>query len=95
MDYVLSPKRMRGRLLDVNACLREGGEISDHFLVEAQLKVVGIDGGVPEGWTHVRNVLKVSELNKIVKEQAYQESLRVKYDCCEVGSGEVKSIAKE
>ena len=31
-----------------------------------------------------RNVLKVSELNNSVKERAYQESLRVKY---ELGSG--------
>ena len=28
----------------------------------------------------VRNVLKVSELNHSVKETAYQESLRVKYE---------------
>ena len=49
--------------------------LSDHFLVEARLKLVG-------GWRSavrmegVRNVLKVNELNNSVKERAYQESLR-------------------
>ena len=68
---MLLPKRLRGRLLDVNVYRGEGGGISDHFLVEARLKVV-------RGWRssgrmeRVRNVLKVSELNKSVQEQAYQ-----------------------
>ena len=59
----------------------EGGRLSDHFLVEARLKLLG-------GWTSagrmesVRNVLKVSELNHSVKEMAYQESLRVTYEMC-------------
>ena len=44
------------------------------------------DGGV-------RSVLKVSELNKSVKESAYQESLRGKY---EVWKGwEVERVEKE
>ena len=44
----------------------EGGGISDHVLVEALLKLVGgwRSAGRMEG---VRNVLKVSELNNIVK----------------------------
>ena len=44
--------------------------MSDHFLVEARLKLVG-------GWRRMkgaRNMLKVSELNNRVKERAYQES---------------------
>ena len=41
----------------------------------------------------VRNVLKVSELNHSVKERAYQESLRVKYEVCR--GGEVESAEKE
>ena len=53
--------------------------MSDHFLVEARLKLVG-------GWRSaermegVRNVLKVSQLNNRVKERAYLESLRGKYE---------------
>ena len=51
----------------MNVYRREGGGMSDHLLVEARLKVVC-------GWTSagrmeaLRNVLKVSKLNKSVKE---------------------------
>ena len=50
-----------------------------HFLVKARLKLVGgwRSAGRMEG---VRNLLKVSELNNSVKETAYQESLRGKYE---------------
>ena len=37
--------------------------------------------------------MKVSELNHSVKEMAYQESLRIKYEMCR--GGEVKSVEKE
>ena len=43
MDYVLLPKRMLRRKLDVKVWRREGGGLSDHFLVEARLKFV-------DGW---------------------------------------------
>ena len=78
MDYVLLPKRMLGRLLDVNEWRGEGRGLSDFFLLEAQLKLVG-------GWRSVgrmegvRNLLKVSKLNNSVKEGAFQESLIGKY----------------
>ena len=66
MDYVLLPKRMLGRLSDVKVCRGESEEMSDHILVEARLKfVIGWRSvGRMEG---VRKVLKVSELNNIVK----------------------------
>ena len=63
--------------------------MSDHFLVEARLKLLG-------GWRSaermegVRNVLKVSELNHSVKERAYQESLRGKYEVWR--GGEIESV---
>ena len=41
----------------------------------------------------VRNVLKVSELNHSVKERAYQESFRGKYEVWR--GGEVESVEKE
>ena len=41
----------------------------------------------------VRNVLNVSELNNSVKERAYQESLRGKYQVWR--GGEVESVEKE
>ena len=91
MDYVLLPRRMLGRLLDVKVW-REGGGLSDHFLVEARLKLVGgwRSAGRMEG---VRNVLKVSELNNSVKERAYQESLHGKYEVWR--GGEVESVERE
>ena len=69
MDYMLLPRRMLGRLLDVKVWRGEGGGMSDHFLLEARLKLVGgwRNAGRMEG---VRNVLKVSELNNRVKERA-------------------------
>ena len=76
---MLLPKEMLGRLLDVKVWRGEGGGMSDYFLVEAWLKLVG-------GWRSVRrmesvrNMLKVSELNNTVKEKAYQESLHGKYE---------------
>ena len=76
MDYVLLPRRMFGKLLDVKVWTVERGDCRP-FLVEARLKLVGgwRSAGRMEG---VRNVLKVSELNDSVKEKAYQESLRGK-----------------
>ena len=41
----------------------------------------------------MRNVLKVSELNHSVKERAYQESLRGKYEVQR--AGKVESVEKE
>ena len=38
MDYVLLPKRMLLRLLDVIVWRGEGGGMSDHFFVEARRK---------------------------------------------------------
>ena len=70
--------------LDLKVWRGEGGGLSDHFLVEARLKLVG-------GWRSarrmegVRNVLKVSELNHSVKERAYQESFHGNMKCGEVG----------
>ena len=73
-DYVLLPRRMFGRLLDVKVRRGEGGGLFDYFLVKARLKLLG-------GWRSagrmagVRNVLKVSEVNHSVRGRAYQESL--------------------
>ena len=58
MDYVLLQKRMLGRLLDVKVWRGVGRGMSDNFLVEAGLKLVGgwRIAGRMEG---VRNVLNV------------------------------------
>ena len=41
MDYMLLPKQMLARLLDVKVWRGEGRGMSDHFLVEAWLKLGG------------------------------------------------------
>ena len=41
VNYVLLPKRMVGRLLDVKVWRGEGGRMSVHFLMEARLKLLG------------------------------------------------------
>ena len=87
MDYVLLPRRMLGRLLDVKVWRGPffGGSLAE------------TGGWLEECWEDgcVRNVLKVSELNHSVKERAYQESLRGKYEVmggreCGEGVGKVQ-----
>ena len=41
LDYVLLPRRVLGRLLDMKVWRGEGGGVSDHFFVEARLNFVG------------------------------------------------------
>ena len=65
--------------LDVKVWRGEGGGMSDHFWVEARLKLVG-QCRRAERMEGVRNVLNVSELNNSVKEKANQESLCRKYE---------------
>ena len=78
--------------LDIKVWRGEGGGMSDAFLVEAQLKLVG--GWMSAGWMEgVRNVLKVNKLNNCVKKWAYQESLHGKYKVWR--GGEVESVEKE
>ena len=62
--------------------------MSDHFLVEARLKLVGFWRSARR-MKGVRNVLKVSELNNSVKERAYQESLLGKYEVWRGGEVEI------
>ena len=64
--YCISNSNVRGRLLDFNICRGDGGGMSDRFLVEAGLKVVGGLRSTRrvEGWS-----VAVSELNKSEKER--------------------------
>ena len=50
MNYVLLPKRIYEKFLGVNVC--EGGEMSDSFLVDVRLKVVG-------GWRSTKRMVGV------------------------------------
>ena len=61
--------------LNVNVCRGEGGAMSDLFLVEARLKVVGGRRGALR-MEAVRNMLKVSELNKSVNKNGHTRRIR-------------------
>ena len=65
--------------------------MSDYFLVEVRLKLVGgwMSAGRMEG---VRNVSKVNEQNNGVKERAYQESVPDQYEVW--GGGECGGVGK-
>ena len=51
MDYMLLPKRMLGRLLDVKVWKGEGGGMSDHIFGGCSAEIANwwVDGGVPGG----------------------------------------------
>ena len=74
MDYVLLPRLMLGKLLDVKVWRGEGGGMSNHFLVEARLKLVS---GWRSAWRMegVRNALKVSEQYNSVKRKGTRGEL--------------------
>ena len=74
MDYVLVPKRMLGRLLDVHVFRGEAGGMSDHYLVQGKLKVAGVRGRGGAGGRE-REVLKLSELENVEKLAEYREKL--------------------
>ena len=79
---------MLERLLVVKVWRGEGGGLSDHFLVEARLKLLGgwRSAGRMEG---VRNVLKVSELNHSVKKGHTRRACVENMKCGEVGRSRV------
>ena len=79
MDYVLFPKQMLGRLLDVKVWRGESAGMSDKFFGGSTAE---IGGWMRSAWRMegVRNVLKVSKVNNRVKKRAHQESLHGKYE---------------
>ena len=74
MDYVLVPKKVVGKLLDVHVYRGEAGGISDPYLVQGRLKVAGGRGrGGPGGGG--REGVKLSELDNGEKLAEYREKL--------------------
>jgi len=92
MDYIIVPKRLIGRLLDVHVWRGEASGISDHFLVEGRLKV-------SKGWkvngrvVCKKEVLKVSELSKKEKKDEYQRSVTEEWVV--VNEESVKGVEEE
>ena len=79
MDYVLVPKKVVGRLLDVHVYRGEAGGMSDHYLVQGRLKVAGGRGRGGAGGRE-REVLKLSELDNIEKLAEYREKLAEEWE---------------
>ena len=78
VDYVLIAKKEQGRLVDVHAFPTEAGVISDHHLVEGKLIVAQRWRGRQRG--QKREVIRVSELNKVEKAAEFLEKLKVEWE---------------
>ena len=79
MDYVLVPKRVVGRLLDVHVYRGEAGGMSDHYLVQGRLQVAGGREGTGRRGK-VREVLNLRELDKGEKLAEYREKIAEEWE---------------
>ena len=73
LDYVCVQKSMRGRLIDVNVLRGAGLGLSDHFLMEAKLRVKA-------GWgrhTCVSKTVEIIKVGKLEEEICAKEYRRV------------------
>ena len=91
MDYVLIERSLVGRLKDVHVRRGEAKGMSDHFLIEAKVVVAKEWRNKRDGCR--REVVKVEDLDKVEKQQEFQERLRVEYE--EVREREVGSVEEE
>ncbi|XP_071529497.1 craniofacial development protein 2-like [Panulirus ornatus] len=92
LDYVLIDRRAKERLLDVNVLRGATGGMSDHYLVEAKVKIsMGFQKrGVNVG---VKKVVRVSELGKETCVGKYQERLCTEWK--KVRTMEVRGVGEE
>ena len=79
MDYVIVSRNVRSRLLDVHVYRGAAGGVSDHYLVEGRVRVVG-RWRQARSAVGVRKGVKVSELCKREKELEYQEFVRSRWE---------------
>ena len=79
MDYVLVEKNVQGRLVDVHVSWGAGRGVSENFLVVVKVKGrVGFRRKMEQ--VQCREKIKSSELSKRVKEQEYEEKVRMAYE---------------
>ena len=78
MDYVLIEKRVKGRLKDVHVHRSAFAGMSDHFLVQARVEVAKEWCGRVARFK--KEVVKVEELKKPEKRQAYREKVKAVYN---------------
>ncbi|XP_071512677.1 uncharacterized protein [Panulirus ornatus] len=92
LDYVLIDRRAKERLLDVNVLRGATGGMSDHYLVEAKVKIcMGFQKRrVNVG---VKRVVRVSELEKETCVRKYQERLSTEWK--KVRTMEVRGVGEE
>jgi len=74
IDYVLTERKFKNRLVDVSVCRGAAGGMSDHYLVEAKVRM--------EGYTkdqrrlmEDKKVVRVSELEKVEVRDTYKEMM--------------------
>ena len=79
MDYVIVSKKSIGRLMDVHVYRGEAGGISDHFLVQARLRVEK-GGGRGRVGGRVREVVRIRELEKVEKAAEYREKIAKEWE---------------
>ena len=72
MDYEVVSRAVVSRLLDVNVFRGEAGGMSDHYLVEAKLRMVAY-GQRRNRCIGTSEKVKVSELRKREKQERFQE----------------------
>ncbi|XP_071512709.1 craniofacial development protein 2-like [Panulirus ornatus] len=92
LDYVLIDRRAKVRLLDVNVLRGATGGMSDHYLVEAKVK---ISMGFQKRRVNVgvKRVVRVSELGKETCVRKYQERLSTEWK--KVRTMEVRGVGEE
>ena len=71
MDYVIVPRHLEGRLLNVNVLRAVAGGMSDHYLVEGVMTVN--EGFFKRERRNVREVVKVDELEIDINMGRYQD----------------------
>ncbi|XP_071547063.1 craniofacial development protein 2-like [Panulirus ornatus] len=92
LDYMLIDRRTKERLLDVNVLRGATGGMSDHYLVEAKVKICGGFQKRREN-VGVKRVVRVSELGKETCVRKYQERLSTEWK--KVRTKEVRGVGEE
>ena len=92
MDYVVISKGKIGRLLDVRVMRGAGNGLSDHFLVEGEMKLARRWGKAKQGGGE-RKVLKARELEKAEKVAEFQEMVNKEWR--DVRTQEVGDVEEE
>ena len=78
LDYVCVEQRIKDRLLDVNVLRGAAGGISDHFLVEARVRIKG-GWNKRESRSEVVEIIKVERLDDMEYKEMYKRKMIEKW----------------